>query len=266
MSSLWLISPWGNRNKVPHTIQGDVVFLISFEWTLDCIKGIQTGSKSQKLKGKCVFLWKESDMLADEKLILKKKKTEYQHEVRIKNVPWTTWLPTTMWLRDLPIFPKATKRTRDTVPDPRPHLELDSRRRLCWSTEVAGLMLGVAQRDVLRSHWSSNLSSSSSVGPPTSWENTASLPSLPSEAHPATTRSRHGTYPSLRFCSPCPWPWSGPTSECCRSCGPWTGSAAAGSPSCSSPHILSPWTTILLCSQQPGSHRFCRRRGTANIL
>lgn len=50
----------------------------------------------------------------------------------------------------------------------RTHLELDSRRRLCWSTEVAGLMLGVAQRDVLRSHWSSSLSSSSSVGPPAS--------------------------------------------------------------------------------------------------
>lgn len=67
------------------------------------------------------------------------------------------------------------------------YLEFDSRRRLCWSTDVAGLMLGVAQRDVLKSHWSSNLSSSSSVGPPTSWENIHSLLSLTSKASPWQT-------------------------------------------------------------------------------
>ncbi len=48
------------------------------------------------------------------------------------------------------------------------YLEQDSRSRLCCSTEGAGLMLGVAQRDVLKSHWSSSFSSSCSVGPPTS--------------------------------------------------------------------------------------------------
>lgn len=50
----------------------------------------------------------------------------------------------------------------------RSNLEQDSRRRVCCSTEGAGLMLGVAQREVLRSHWSNSCSSSSSVGPPTS--------------------------------------------------------------------------------------------------
>lgn len=49
-----------------------------------------------------------------------------------------------------------------------PHLEPASRSRLCCTTEAAGLMLGVAQRDALRSHWSSSFSSSSSVGPPAS--------------------------------------------------------------------------------------------------
>lgn len=158
-----------------------------------------------------------------------------------------------------PIFPKAISWTSDTIPNPGTHLELDSRRRPCWSTEVAGLMLGVAQRDVLRSHWSSNLSSSSSVGPPASSGNTPSLPPLLSKAHPVPNSCPHGTYPSPHFCSPYPWRWSGPTSGCCRSCGPWTSSAGAGSPSCSTPHILSRWMTILLCSQQPGSHRSCKR-------
>ena len=47
-------------------------------------------------------------------------------------------------------------------------LEQESRRRVWCSTEGAGLMLGVAQREELRSHWSNSCSSSSSEGPPTS--------------------------------------------------------------------------------------------------
>lgn len=48
------------------------------------------------------------------------------------------------------------------------NLEQDSLRRVWCSIEGAGLIFGVAQREVLRSHWSNSCSSSSSVGPPTS--------------------------------------------------------------------------------------------------
>lgn len=141
------------------------------------------------------------------------------------------------------------------------YLELDSRSRLCWTTDVAGLMLGVAQRDVLRSHWSRSFSSSSSVGPPPSW-GTHTRINDSAIGRPRDTHLPTRTYPRLRFCWPRPWRWSGPTSGCCRWCGPWTSSASAASPSCWSPRTLAPWTRIWWRSQRPGSRRFCQRRRT----
>lgn len=55
------------------------------------------------------------------------------------------------------------------------NLEQDSLRRVWCSTEGAGLIFGVAQREVLRSHWSSSCRSSSSVGPPTSIKHKGSV-------------------------------------------------------------------------------------------
>lgn len=48
------------------------------------------------------------------------------------------------------------------------HLEQDSLSLVWCNTEGAGLIFGVAQREVLKSHWSNSCRSSSSVGPPTS--------------------------------------------------------------------------------------------------
>lgn len=55
------------------------------------------------------------------------------------------------------------------------NLEQDSLSLVWCSTEGAGLIFGVAQREVLKSHWSNSCSSSSSVGPPTSIKHKSSF-------------------------------------------------------------------------------------------
>lgn len=77
------------------------------------------------------------------------------------------------------------------------HLEPASRSRLCCTTDAAGLMLGVAQRDALRSHWSSSFSSSSSVGPPASAEAHTCYTAVPALA---LDPCLHETYPCPRSC------------------------------------------------------------------
>lgn len=139
-----------------------MIFLISFEWILDhCNRHLNWQQFTNKLKGEKCFSMK-GNMHVDEKFSKKIFKnwivTKYEFKMYFEKFGFKR-------LCDYNIsanFPKSNQFSAWT------YLEFDSRRRLCWTTEVAGLILGVAQRDVLRSHWSSNLSSSSSVGPPTS--------------------------------------------------------------------------------------------------